>query len=89
MPLNMCCPVVVRGAFSPNVQIEISTNNQDEINMVLENNMKTYKKKPSNTRKKEMRTKIRAINIWKKYKHDRDNKENVNIYESKRKSEEI
>ena len=45
--------------------------------------MKAYKKKTRIPGKKEMRTKIRAINIWKKYKHDRDNKENVNIYESK------
>lgn len=33
MLLNMCCPVVLRGAFSPNVQIEISTNNLVEINI--------------------------------------------------------
>ena len=47
MPLNMCCPVVVRGAFSPNVQIEISTNNQDEINIDqhgIRQYMKIYKR---------------------------------------------
>ena len=52
MPLNMCCPVVVRGAFSPNVQIEISTNNQDMINMVLENKYENIQKETFKYQKK-------------------------------------